>query len=148
MLCKVRESQGKMTWKSQGKSGNLVMTSSWEPCNNDVQFRLKSIPIQFQFRPGLFNSVPIQFLPMILDLNSTPIPITQTLKNAKIRFQFQFRNWNCTSLQPNYLTITRVPCSTGMAYISPLVENIADLSSRWAWVYQIIIALSFPGNVA
>ena len=65
---------------------------------NDVQFRLKSIPIQFQFRPWLFNSVPIQFLPVILDLNSIPIPIPQTLKNAKIRFQFQFRNWNCTSL--------------------------------------------------
>ncbi len=106
--------------------------------SNDVQFQLKSIPIQFKFRPGLFNSVPIQFLPsiilaqfnsnstlenigsiqfqfpqlilafnsipiqflpMILDLNSIPIP--QTLKNAKIRFQFQFRNWNCTSLLPS-----------------------------------------------
>ncbi len=44
MLCTVRESQGKMTWKSQGKSGNLFTTSSWEPCSmayGDVSHKLR-----------------------------------------------------------------------------------------------------------
>ncbi len=51
--------------------------------SNDVQFRLKSIPIQFQFRPGFFNSVPIQFLPSSNSMgtekcqNPIPIPIPE-----------------------------------------------------------------------
>ncbi len=55
---------------------------------NDVQFRLKSIPIQFQFRPGLFNSVPIQFLPSII-LAQFSSNSNSTLENiGSIQFQF------------------------------------------------------------
>ncbi len=64
------------------------------------QFHRGSIQFRFQFLQIIlaFNSIPIQFLLMILDLNSIPIPIPHPIKTAKIRFQFQFRNWNCTPL--------------------------------------------------
>ena len=74
---------------------------------NDVQFRQKSIPIQFLFRLLSFNSIPIPIPPLKLlaqfNSNSNSIPekmaqfnynsIMQFYPSIQFRFQFRFKFW-------------------------------------------------------
>ncbi len=83
-------------------------------CAIPAEVNSNSIPIPV--RAFQFSSNSIQFLPMILDLNSISIPIPKTLKNAKIRFQFQFKNWNCTSL-----------------YMTETITSFYDIKQSWAY---------------